>query len=99
MTSPVKQWRNQKRIRSLLGKEGKIIAWTMIFVPPANFSSYAPYPVVLVELTDGEKITTQLVDYDETKLQTGQSVKLVLRRIMDPTDEGIIPYGIKAKPM
>ncbi len=99
MNSPVKLWRNQKRIRTFLSKTGTILTWTMIYVPPAGFSSYAPYPIAVVELENGEKITAQLVDYDPSHLIVGQKVITILRKIMEPTTDGVIPYGIKVKPI
>lgn len=98
MQSPVKIWRNQKSIAKILGKTGKIVSWTVIRVPPAGFSSLAPYPVVLVELTGGERMTAQLVDWEEKYLTIGQRVVTVVRRVTEPNAEGIIPYGIKVKP-
>ena len=99
MLSPVKIWRNQKIIASRIGKQGVILSWTIIRVPPGQFSSIAPYPVALVKLDDGFHMTCQLVDYEGKHLQFGQRVALVLRRITEPNEEGIIPYGIKAKPV
>ena len=99
MQSPVKIWRNQKRIASLLGKKGKIITWTVIRVPPGDFTDQAPYPVVLVELEDKTQLMCQLVDYDESHLRFGQPVVTVIRRVMQPDMDGVIPYGIKAKPL
>ena len=98
MLSPVKIWRNQKKTASLIGKTGKIVSWTVIRVPPADFTDQAPYPVVLVELTEGKRIIAQLVDYDSENLKQGQKVKTVIRRVIKPNSEGIIPYGIKVKP-
>lgn len=97
--SPVKLWRNQKRIRRLLGQEGTITTWTMIYVPPHGFSSFAPYPIAVVALDSGETITAQVVDHDETTLRVGQRVVVVLRRIMEPSSDGVIPYGVKVKPL
>jgi len=97
--SPVKIWRNQKHIQSLLGKEGTIMTWTMIRVPPNNFSSLAPYPVAVVAFADGNKVTAQVVDYNLDTLKTGSKVKVILRRITDPTVDGVIPYGIKVVPV
>jgi uncharacterized OB-fold protein len=99
MNSPVKIWRNQKYIASMLGREGTIVSWTVIRVPPGGFSSLAPYPVVIVDLVGGERITAQLVDWNEENLIVGQRVKVVVRRICEPTTEGVIPYGIKVKPV
>ena len=99
MNSPVKIWRNQKHISTLLGLEGKIITWTIVRVPPTGFSSLAPYPVAVVGLADGKRITAQMVDWSPEDLDFGKPVKLVVRKVSEPTTEGIIPYGIKAKPL
>lgn len=99
MLSPVKIWRNQKKIAGLLGKRGTVVSWTFIRVPPEGFSSQAPYPVVLVKLEGGERIMSQMVDYDERDLKTGQKVITVLRRIREPGSDEVIPYGIKVKPL
>ena len=99
MQSPVKIWRNQKKVAQLVGKTGTIISWTMIRVPPAGFSDQAPYPVAVVKLNEGVRITAQLVDYVQKHITQGQRVVTVIRRIMQPNTEGIIPYGIKVKPI
>lgn len=99
MQSPVKIWRNQKKIQSLLGNTGKIVSWTIVRVPPAGFSDQAPYPVVIVKLDNSSTITAQLVDYSEKHLVFGQKVVTIIRRVIQPNTEGIIPYGIKVKPI
>ena len=83
----------------MLGREGTIVSWTVIRVPPAGFSNLAPYPVAVVNLVGGGRLTTQLVDWNEDDLTVGRRVKVVVRRICEPTTEGIIPYGIKVKPL
>lgn len=98
MNSPVKIWRNQKKVSRDLGEIGKILTFTFIRVPPAGFEAQAPYPVVLVQLKD-QSLIGQLVDFDETQLKVGQRVKAVLRRVRDPDPEGVIPYGIKFTPV
>jgi len=99
MLSPVKIWRNQRKIAKLVGKTGTIISWTIIRTPPADFVSQAPYPVVLVELDDKTRLTSQLVDWREGSLRIGQKVVTIIRRITEPNVDGIIPYGIKVKPV
>lgn len=83
----------------MLGRTGKIISWTIVRVPPADFSDQAPYPVALVELNDGGRITAQLVDWEDKNLKTGQRAVTVVRRMVKPNTEGVIPYGIKVKPL
>ncbi|OIO12913.1 hypothetical protein COV53_06195 [Candidatus Gottesmanbacteria bacterium CG11_big_fil_rev_8_21_14_0_20_37_11] len=97
--SPVKIWRNQKKVRAFLGKTGRIITWTKVHVPPCSFTSQAPYVIIVVEIDKNLRFTAQLVDWEETNLKTGQTVKAILRKTRDPGLEGVIPYGIKFKPI
>lgn len=99
MQSPVKIWRNQKRIAKLVGKVGTILSWTIVRVPPGDFTDQAPYPVVLIDVGAGQRVTCQLVDYDERHLAYGQRVVTIVRRVIRPDSDGVIPYGIKAKPI
>ncbi len=99
MISPVKIWRSQKKTQKILGLNGEIISFTKIFVPPAGFESQAPYIVVAVRLESGKNYTAQLVDWDPEKLSIGQKVIAILRKTRDPGLEGVIPYGIKFKPL
>lgn len=99
MLSPVKVWRNQKYIARMVGITGKIISWTVVRVPPAHFSYQAPYPVAIVRLDTGERITAQLVDYADEEIKMGQEVVTVVRRTMLSGADDVIPYGIKVKPI
>lgn len=99
MISPVKIWRRQKEIRKILGKKGKILSWTKIYVASADFKKIAPYPVVMVQLDDGKKAVGQLVDYKDEVLKTGMPVISILRKVRRADEEGVIPYGIKFKPL
>lgn len=99
MISPVKIWRRQKEIRRILGKTGRILIWTKIFVAGKDFKKYAPYPVVLVELENKERAYGQLVDYSDEDLKNGNKVVAVLRKVREPSEEGVIAYGIKFKPI
>lgn len=99
MVSPVKIWRNQKKLKELLNQHGQIVTWTIIRVPPGNFTSQAPYPVVLVKFNNGKTITAQLVDWENSDLLIGKLVTTVIRKIADFGTEEVIPYGIKVKPV
>ncbi len=99
MISPVKIWRRQKTIRKLLRNTGKILAWTMIRVPSAGFKEFAPYPVVLIEFPNAKKAFGQLVDYHANDLQVGKKVICILRKVRKASDDGVIAYGLKFKPL
>jgi uncharacterized OB-fold protein len=99
MISPVKVWRNQKYVARTIGKTGAIVSWTIIRVPPANFSYQAPYPVALVRLDEGGSIVAQLVDYAPEQLVVGQKVITVVRKTIQSDIDAVIPYGIKVSPL
>ena len=99
MTNPVKIWRNQKTIASLIDQKGKLISWTFVRVPPAGFENQTPYPVALVELENGKTIMAQMVDYFEKDLRFGRKVVTVVRRSIQSENDDVIPYGIKVRPV
>ncbi|MBU1000642.1 hypothetical protein KKE78_04585 [Patescibacteria group bacterium] len=99
MSSPVTVWRHHKSIKNYLGKKGKIIVWTKVFVAPAGFEHEAPYPVVIAEFTDGKRIPLQLVEYEEKHLKPNQKIITVVRRLGKVKLDRVIEYGIKAKPV
>lgn len=99
MISPVKVWRNQRKIAKLVGKIGTIVSWTLIRMPPSGFASYAPYPVAIVKLDDGERLTVQLVDWIADDVEIGKKVRTVVRKIGEADTDGVLVYGIKAKPL
>ena len=96
--SPVKLWRNQKKMRALLGRIGVIETFTIIYQSPKGFENQAPYPVVIADFGK-KKMIGQLVDYTDEQIKIGQKVRTVVRRMKEDTKEGIIPYGIKFKPI
>ncbi len=97
MISPVKIWRNQKKIRQTLGKIGRIVSFTTVFVPPEGYGKQAPYVLVLVKFDDGSSFLSQLVDCEKNDVAIGKKVLAILRKTRDAGDESIIPYGIKFK--
>ncbi|MCD6363188.1 MAG: Zn-ribbon domain-containing OB-fold protein [Synergistetes bacterium] len=78
-----------------LPEEGRIISYTVIRVPPRGFSQFAPYPVAIVELTNGVRLTLQVVDCDINEIDIGKKVRLVFRRLFVEGDAGPIIYGPK----
>ncbi len=99
ITTPVKLWRRQKNVASLIGTTGKILQWTIIRIPTKAFIHEAPYPVVIVELPSKKRMIGQLVDFEEADLKKGRSVIAVLRRSFSGDSESIIAYNIKFKPL
>lgn len=100
MISPVKVWRRQKTIRDLLGEKGRVISWTRIFTPPPQFRHIAPYWIVLVELTNKQRICAQLVDFDfHNEITKGMRVVVTLRKLRESVSDDVIPYTIACRPV
>ncbi|MFH1278774.1 MAG: Zn-ribbon domain-containing OB-fold protein [Candidatus Eisenbacteria bacterium] len=81
-----------------LAPEGKILTYTVIHVPAAQFSDEAPFAIGVVELDGGVRITAQIVDCDTASLGIGQRVRTEFRKIQEQGDAGILCYGYKCVP-
>jgi uncharacterized OB-fold protein len=79
-----------------LPDKGKIVTFTVIRVAPENFAAQVPYCIAIVELDNGVKLTTQVVDCKLEDLEIGKSVQLVFRKVREEGKTGIICYGYKA---
>lgn len=99
MSSPVTVWRHHKNIKNYLGKEGKILVWTKVFIAPAGFEHEAPYFVAIVEFKDGTRMPLQLVKCEEKDLKPNRKIITVVRKLGKVHLDEVIEYGIKAKPL
>jgi uncharacterized OB-fold protein len=82
-----------------LKKDGKVLTYTIIRVPPSQFVDQAPYAMGVVELADGVKLLTQIADCDLEKIDIGMKVRVEFRKIYDEGHAGIICYGYKCVPI
>ncbi len=99
MNSPVTIWRKNKQLHTLLNKSGQVVVWTKIHTPPIGFEHQTPYLVGIIEFEDKSRMPLEIVDCENTNLKPGQKVITVVRRIGKPTPDGVIEYGLKAKPV
>ncbi|MEM4390007.1 MAG: Zn-ribbon domain-containing OB-fold protein [Candidatus Micrarchaeia archaeon] len=78
--------------------EGKIYSYTTVYSPPAGFELAVPYVLAIVELTEGPRLTAQIVAKPE-EVDIGTPVRMVFRKIQEDGKEGLIHYGFKFKPI
>jgi len=78
-----------------LSDKGKVVTFTVIRVASEQFATQTPYVVAVVELSDGARITTQVVDCRPEEVEIGKSVRLVFRRVQEEGKTGILNYGYK----
>ncbi len=79
-----------------LSDTGKILTYTVIRVGPSKFSQETPYAVAIVEVNDGVRLTMQVADIDVNKVEIGQNVRIIFRKIQDEGKSGLHCYGYKA---
>ncbi|QQS38841.1 Zn-ribbon domain-containing OB-fold protein [Candidatus Woesebacteria bacterium] len=83
----------------LLQPYGKIISLSEVYVAPTGFEKFVPYTIVIIKLTKGPLMLSQLTDYKRKDVRIGTKVEAVFRKISDFDTSGIIQYGIKFKPV
>jgi len=76
-------------------KEGKIVTYTQLHETLPGFEAQAPFFLAVVELKNGAKVLTQIVDSPDEAVKTGAKVRATVRRAMVDGDSGQIVYGYK----
>ena len=80
-----------------LSGEGEVLTYTIIYEASEKFEGQAPYPLAIVQLKEGPRITAQIVDCDIDDVKIGMNVKSTFRKIQDDGYVGAIYYGYKFK--
>lgn len=78
--------------------KGKIVAFTKLHAAPEAFDSKAPYCVAVIDLDEGARIQSQVVDCDIQDLKVGLEVEAVFRKFYSSGTEGAVHYGTKFVP-
>jgi uncharacterized OB-fold protein len=82
-----------------LSERGNVVSWTVIRNPPKDYEKYAPYVVALIELNDGVRVLSQVVDTEAEEIKAGMRVEATFRRVREDGSSGIIEYGYKFRPV
>src|SRR5512136_1156863 len=64
-----------------LSRVGKLFSFTTVRVKPPHFIGEVPYLVGVVELPEGERIKTLLTGCDQSQLEIGMELELVIERV------------------
>ncbi len=87
--------RKGKLVEKQMPNTGTIYSYSLVNSAPVGFEYEVPYFVAIVELDNGVKIFSQVVDSDPEKVKIGAKVKAVFRRVQAGTVEDVIAYGFK----
>ncbi|MFA6269035.1 MAG: Zn-ribbon domain-containing OB-fold protein [archaeon] len=78
--------------------KGKIVTYTKIHAGPEVFETKAPYCVAIIDLEEGARITSQVMDCKYEDLKVGTEVEAVFRKFYTSGKKGVIHYGTKFIP-
>ena len=81
-----------------LSGKGEVMTYTLIHDAPENFEGQAPYPIAIIKLNEGPRVTAQLVDCEFDDIKIGMKVQSTFRKIQEDGYVGAIHYGYKFKP-
>ena len=74
---------------------GKVISSTVVHQAQAGYEMFGPYCMAIIELEEGPRITSQIVDYEPRAVKPGMKVKSVFRKLGEDSESGILHYGTK----
>ncbi len=78
--------------------KGTVYSFSTVYQSAPPFEPYIPYVVALVDLPEGPRITTQLTDVSPEEVEIGMPVEMVVRKISEEGERGLIVYGYKFRP-
>jgi len=79
--------------------KGKVYSYTVVRAPPVGFEIYIPYIMTIVDLEEGSRVVSQLVDCKPEEVQIGMEVESCFRKIREENKSGLILYGFKFRPL
>ena len=74
---------------------GKGINSNVVHQAQTGYEMFGPYCIAIIELEEGPRITSQVVDCEPEIVKPGMKVKSVLRKLGEDSDSGILHYGTK----
>lgn len=87
--------RKGKLVFEEMPRKGKIVSWTEVHAAPKGFEHEAPYALAIIELNNGARLLSQVVDSPKEKIKIGAKVKKIFRKVAEDEEEGPIAYGYK----
>jgi len=84
-----------KMTEKKLSGNGEIVTYSILHVGPEDFENQVPYPIAIIQLDEGPRITAQIIDCDINDVKIGVRVKSTFRKIQQDGSTGAIYYGYK----
>jgi hypothetical protein len=78
--------------------KGEIYSFAVVRQAPDDFKRQIPYVIAQVELDEGTRLTSQIVNVDPEDVEIGMRVRSCFRKIKEFGPGGVIVYGYKFEP-
>ena len=78
---------------------GVVEEYTISYYRIEGAEEYLPRIIALIKLSEGVKVTGELVDVDPSEVSEGMEVEAVLRILSSDDPHGLIYYGLKFTPI
>jgi len=77
---------------------GKVYSYSVVRNAPEGFEIFTPYVIGLVELEEGPKLLSQIVDCNPEDVYIGMPLEATFRKLKADGKEGVISYSFKFVP-
>jgi uncharacterized OB-fold protein len=88
-----------KMMKQRLSGIGSIISYTVVYDAPSSYELLKPYVLAVIELKEGARLTSQIIDVEPGDVKIGMQVEAAFRRLGQEGEAGILQYGYKFKPV
>jgi len=88
-----------KMKRLELSGKGTVYSYTLVQDAHPQFEMLKPYILAMVEMDEGVKITSQIIDVEPEDVHIGMKVEAVMRKLGAEGNSGILHYGYKFRPV
>ncbi|HEX9340557.1 MAG TPA: Zn-ribbon domain-containing OB-fold protein [Thermoplasmata archaeon] len=85
--------------RVKLTGRGTVVTYTVIHDAPAQFELQKPYVMAIVEMEEGVRLTSQVIDAKLEDVKIGMKVQASFRKLGQEGEAGVIHYGYKFRPL
>jgi hypothetical protein len=84
--------------RLQLAGRGTVVTYTVIHDAPAQFEMQKPYVMGIIDMEEGVRLTSQLIDVKPDDVRIGMKVQATFRKLGQEGEAGVIHYGYKFRP-
>ena len=74
---------------------GTVVSSTVVHQAQSGYEMFGPYCMAIIELEEGPRLTSQVVDCDPITVKPDMKVKSVFRKLGEDSESGILHYGTK----